>query len=269
MKKYYTFGEILLTLRKEYLECQYLLDELKKHIDVKTDYNSLHFTGLLPNEDYPDGFRDGLIRLYIENRYNSILKKIEYFKYDWYSRALYSALFDVRKEENGLYKLEYNNIFTPVDGKKYIPEIQIVDQDKFSELVDKLYSTDLMQLKKGYFKINHDSISLDFDDAYIQTSLGDDSYIRWKGINDLFFYSITRHNCPMLIGDIFSLEIPADRISTDWLNLLERHESDLELNKEYFFSVDIDAQSKKGLLQVSEIDKNEKTIFVRLKKKKK
>lgn len=268
MKKYYTFGEILLTLRKEYMECQYLLDELKKQIDVKTDYNRLHFTGLLANEDYPEGSRDGLIRLYIEKRYHSILKKIEYFKYNWYSRALYSALFDVRKEENGLYKLEYNNIFTPVDGKKYIPEIQIVDQDKFSELVDELYSTDLMQLKKGYFKINYDSISLDFDDAYIETSLGDDSYIRWNGINDLFFYSITRHNCPMLIGDIFSLEIPADRISTDWLNLLERHESDLALDKKFLFSVDIDAQSKKGLLQVSEIAKNENTNIIRLIRKK-
>lgn len=36
----------------------------------------------------------------------------------------------------------------------------------------------------------------------------------------------------------------------------------------YGVIVDIDAQSKRGLLQVSEIDRNENNIIVRLKKKK-
>lgn len=37
MKKYYKYGEIILSLRKEYKECKYLLDELNNCINIKAD----------------------------------------------------------------------------------------------------------------------------------------------------------------------------------------------------------------------------------------
>ena len=51
MKKYYKYGEMLLTLREEYRECKYLLDELNKYINVKSDNNHFYFTGLLSDDD--------------------------------------------------------------------------------------------------------------------------------------------------------------------------------------------------------------------------
>lgn len=265
MKKYYKYGEMLLTLREEYRECKYLLDELNKYINVKSDNNHFYFTGLLSDDDSSKELDGRRIRLFIEKRYLNILKKIEYFKYNWYCQYLYSAFFNVKKEENGLYGLEYDNIFTPVDGRKYIPEVQIVNQAKFSELIDKLFSSDLMQLKKGYFSNNHDSISLDFDMGFISTSLGDDSFIGWNSINDNLDYSITRHNSPVLIEEILSLEIPSDKISPEWLKLLEKHESIFE--RELLFDVDINAQSKKGILQFSDIQRNSNNNVVKLLKK--
>ena len=79
-----------------------------------------------------------------------------------------SSPFFTDKKDNGLYGLKYNDISTPVDKKKYIPEVEVINQTKFSELVDELFSSDLMQLRSGYFKNNHDIISLDFGSAYIR-----------------------------------------------------------------------------------------------------
>ena len=65
----------------------------------------------------------------------------------------------------------------------------------------------------------------------------------WNGISNSFQYFIAKGVSPSLIGDIFSLQIPADEISDDWLNLLEKHENDF--NNDLFFDVDIKANSKK------------------------
>ena len=45
MKKYYKYGEMLLVLRKEYRECKYLLDELNKYVNVKSNNSNYYFTG--------------------------------------------------------------------------------------------------------------------------------------------------------------------------------------------------------------------------------
>lgn len=254
MKKYYKYGEMILALREEYKECKHLLDELNKCINIKSDNSNFYFTVLLSDDDKVQDLSDRKILLFVEKRYLDVLKKIQYLKYNWYVQFLYSAFFIAEKKDNGLYGLEYKDILTPVDGKKYIPKVEIIDQDKFSELVDELLLTDLMQLKQGYFSNNHNNISLNFDDAYISTLLGDKSFITWNGIHDNFKYLITRHNSPALIEEILSLEMPADKISQDWLRLLEKHENDFD--GEVLFDVDINAQSRKGILEISDIKNN-------------
>lgn len=259
MKKYYKFGELILMLREEYMECKKLLDELNTCINVKSENISHYFTGNLSERDDRDAKK---IKLVVEKRYLNILKKIQLLKYGIYSEYLYKALFISRKEGNGFYKLDYNNQVTPFENKKYIPDVEIIEQDKFSMIIDELFSSDLMQLNMGVFKINNDLISLDFDNAFISSQLGYHSILMWNGISDSFQYSIAKGVSPSLIGDIFSLQIPADEISDDWLNLLEKHENDF--NKDLFFDVDIKANSKKGILKLSSIDN---ASFVRLLKK--
>ena len=256
IKKSYKFGEIILALREEYKECKHLLDELNKCINVKSDNNKYYFTGLLPMDEKIRELSYWKIRLYVEKRYHNILKEIQYLKYSWSSISLYTAYFTAVKKDNGLYGLEYENELTPFGRKKYIPKVEIIDQSKFSLLIDELLSSDLMQVKHGNFGINNDSIWLNFDYATIfcSRSYNNNLSISWSGIEDEFQYSITKPNSPALIEEILSLELPADKISLDWLKLLEKHENDFA--DEVLFDVDINARSKRGILQVSNIENN-------------
>lgn len=256
---------MLLALREEYMECKYLLDELNDCINIKSSHNNFYFTGLLSDEDQINDLSDRRIELFVEKQYLDILKKIQYLKYDWYGQFLYSAFLVANRKDNGLYKLENSNMETPIDSRKYIPAVEIIDQAKFSEIVDEIFLSDLMQLKEGHFRNNHDTIALNFDHAYISTVLGDTSFIEWNGIDDSFKYTIKRHNCPLLIEDIFSLEMPTDKISPDWLKLLAKHNKICD--NELLFDVDVKAQSKKGILQIYDIQRNSNNTVVKLLKK--
>jgi len=254
MKKTYKFGEMMMALREEFKECKYLLDELNKCISIETNYSDAYFSASLSCDNNIQELKDREIKLFVEKKYLNILKKLQHLKYDWYSKYLYKSIFMVERQDGDIYGLSYDNILTPVDGKKYIPQIEIIDQNKFSSLIDELFSSDLMLLKSGYFTSNHDTILLNFDNALVSTPLGDSSFMSWNGINDQFNYYITRHSCPKLIEDILSLEMPADRISSDWLKLLEKHKN--AFGTELVFDVDVNTKSRKGILYVSEIGNN-------------
>lgn len=253
MRKNYQFGEMIFALRKEYKEYENLIERLKKCINIKSDNNKFYFSGLLSKDDKISDLRDRKIKLVIEKNYFNILKKLQYLKYDWYSMYLYSAIFFVEKKDNGLYDLKFDDILTPVDGKKYIPKVDIIDQNKFSALVDELFSSSLMNQKKGSFSNNHDLIILDFDKVLISTKLGNGSFITWDGVDDNFKYSVNEQNSSSLIEKILSLQIPAENISTDWLNLLKKYEKDFE--KEKLFDINIPISTRKGTLEVSDIEK--------------
>lgn len=265
LKQYYKFGEIILALREEYSECKHLLDELNKQINVGPEVTNYYFSGLLKQSNPGNNHENARIRLYVQKRYIDVLKKIQHIRHDWYAQYLYSAIFNVEKESDDLYGLKYDDIFTPVDGRKYIPEVQINNKEEFSKLINELFSTDLMQLTDSYFTINSDHISLNFDEAFISTQLGTESFVHWDGIADTFKYSVKRDNSPSLLEDIFELEIPTNKLSPDWLKILEKHE--YIFNKELLFSVDENVQSKKGVLQISDIDRSGDSNFVRFLKK--
>ena len=266
MKKYYTFGEIILTLREEYNESKKLLEELKNYIKINSYYEDYYFSGTLYYiDEFKDYTADNKIILKVEKKRLELLKKIEHLKYTWYSQFLYSADFKVDKKDNK-YELNYWDVSTPIDEKKYIPKVKIINKEEFSKISDKLYSSDLMKLRRKLFWINHDGIILDFDYACINTNLGDESHITWEGNTDSFIYSIKRHNCPLLIEDILSLEIPSDRISKDWLKLLEKHENLFGNNQIY--EVDVDARTKKGILKLDNIDMVRGNSCITLKKEK-
>lgn len=266
MKKYYKYGELILALREEYQECKNLLEELNGCINIKSDNSNFYFTGSLPGDYGNQDLNDRKIRLFVEKRYLDILKKIQNLRYNWSGKFLYSAFFSVNKKDNGLYEIKYDNLLTTIDRKKYIPEVEIINQVKFSELIDELFSVDLMQLKQGYFFHNFDSISLDFDYADISTTLGD-TFINWSGIDDTFMYIMRKDRNPApTIEDILTLEMPADKISPEWLKLLEKHENDFD--DDLYFKVDKDFQKRQGFLQISDIE-NKKLVKLLIKEKQK
>lgn len=251
MKKYYTLGEIILVLRKEYNECKEILDKLNEYINVQSGYDNYYFNGILASQYNPDNI--SRVRLYVEKEYPEILKKLRSRSHKFYTQFIYTAYFDIERKNNGLYGVNYFDIPTLTNKEKYIPNIEIINQEEFSNLIEELFSTDLMQVKNRYFHINNDNINLSFDNAFIDTSLGNNSSISWKGSTDEFKYS-TKYVSPYLIEDILSLEIPSDKISFDWLQLLEKHENDF--NNEIVFKVDSTIHSKKGILKVADTDNN-------------
>ena len=271
MKKYYKYGELILILRQEYKECKKLLEELKKYVYVKSDYKNISFSGRQEriDEGLPNDITDARLFLIVERNYSEILKKlISLEQLGCYNNqeAVYLANFDIVKQSNGLYDLKYYDTPFLKDKYKYIPDIEITNQEKFSEIVDQVFSTDLMKSKEGLFSFNSDYISLDFDYACIHTTLGYSSYMVWNGKNDQFWYSVAKESSPCLIEEILSIELPIDKLSPDWIKLIKKHEKLLEKN--IIFGVDNTAQSKKGYLNFARIQKTDSRNIVKLKYKK-
>ena len=272
MKQYYKFGELIMALREEYRECKHMLVELGSCVNVVGNVKDYHFSGMLSNINNGD-LSDRRIELIVERHYLDILKKIQYLRYDWYSRFLYLSSFQVEKNDGGLYSVHYKDICSPVGRKKYIPEVTIIDYDKFSLLIDKLFASDLMQIKAAVFDINHDSIFLNFDKSFIGSHLGNydkSSFVSYNAFCDEFSYelSIYYRHPSFLISDILSLEIPADKLSDEWLKLLEKHKNISE-----FIVDEVECYSRKGILGISEIkessdDKKVVTLVKRPKRNK-
>ena len=252
MKKKYSFGELLLVLREEYRECKSIIDELNNCVKVDSDSTHHSFSAFLSQSHDKQDISDRKVKLFLQKKYMEILKRFYHLKYGLASAFLYNASFDVVKGNDDQYDLKYNDVFTPFNHKNYKPLVQIIDRDKFSFLIDKLLSTDLMQLKMGRFDINYNLVKLDFSTASIDDLLGDNFSLEWDGFNDIIAYSMEKREGPGFLSLIFDLKVPADCFSEDWLKLLEKHEDILK--KETFFDVDYNVQQKKGILEIAGIE---------------
>ena len=231
MSKYYKYGELLLTLRKEYMGYKILLNELRKYVDIKTEYENMYFTGSLAYNDCSKNPIDKEIRLIVEKKYNELLKTIQNIRYNWYSMYLYTANYKMEKNDKGIYAPVYDNGCVIIDDKnKYNPSVEITNPEKFADMLDQILSTDLMQTQQGHFGLNHDLIYLNFDEAYIFSKLENQTIIHWDGIKDTFICRCDGHFYPELIKEVLSLEMPEDRISNDWLKLLEKYKNDSSLS---------------------------------------
>ena len=238
MRKYYKFGELLFTLRNEYLKQKVLLEELKKYVDINDDYLDMYFSGRLVDDSWD--YEDKGLSLIVTKKYNELLKKIQDLRYDWYSVFLYRAKYNFVRNEDGIYTPVYDNIYSFVD-KKYVPEVRINDNEQFGLIADIIYSTDLMNTKHGNFAINDSRVCLDYDEARIYTNCSKGTNIKWNGVNDELTCSTKGRFYPALVRDVLSFDMPADRISDDWIELLKNNEKNIS-NK-----YDIDELEKSGI----------------------
>lgn len=244
MQKYYNFGDLLITLRDEYMSCNTLLEELKKYIEIKSEYENMYFTGFLTDDGTASNSYERFLRLDVEKKYNKLLKKVQELRYNWYSMYFYTAQFVFNKNEDGLYIPTYFLNITPLDGKKYVPKVEITNPEKFSNIMDQIYSSDLMQVQRGNFNMNKDGIYLDFERVHISSQIEGGTRVYWYGSTDECSCSSDGYISPSLIADILSLKLPSDRISDDWLKLLEKHESEFP-DKRYNASI-FEPSSNKG-----------------------
>ena len=269
MKRNYKYGEMILLLREEYKECKRILDEISKYVVVSPDCTHYYFDGKLV--DRGRIYENSMIRLNVIKKYFYFLRKIGY-AHCYYS---HTANFNIVENEDGLYEPKYYSRLyhkyldkNDIEKEMYVPDVQVTDQIKFSELVHELLSSDLMQLEAGHFSNNYRIIDLDFDEAWISFAnflRGGNSFIAWNGRKDTFEYEMSKYNSSTLINDMLSSEISADNISPGWLSIFEKHED--VFGKEVFFDVDKNIILKNGTLQIADIEQTDNYNVVKLRKK--
>lgn len=120
-------------------------------------------------------------------------------------------------------------------------------------MIDKVFSLDIMQIQNGNLFVNYDFISLDFDTAFISSTLGSKSFLSWEGTNDTIHYSIKRDCSSYLLERMLYLEIPLERIPVEWLQIFKKHEN--KFSDEIFFYVDWHVSRRNnGFLQIHTLD---------------
>ena len=181
-----------------------------------------------------------------------------------FSSFLYRSTFNIQQDERGLYRLEHCSFAKKVSNLQYVPQIEILDQEKFSEIAETIFKTDLLNTKDGIYENNYDSIALNLFKATMRTKLGSINYVVWDAQDDIIKFSAEKRVEDYILDQVFSLEIPSDKLSTDWLQLLEKHEHLLEKGVS---SLTEFPSSKTGELQISTIDKGSIGTLVKMNKK--
>ena len=264
MRKYYKMAEMIMALREEYNECRELLAKMDELVSVDGGICFYHFNGRL-SDRRTSSFDDRGVRLYVQRKYNAVLKKIQDLRF--HSIGFYRAIFNSQKDKHGIYTLKQIEGFEvpSLERNRYRPEVEITDQKEFSELMDELLTRNIMQVKDGYFSFNGDSITLDFDHCFITSETGAGTTLTWDGPTDTIDYSVKHGYYPSLIDMIFDYQIPVDEMSPEWVKLLEKHEKDFD--DEILFDTDVEAQSSTGTLYIASTNKNNGIVRLELLKK--
>lgn len=179
-KETYTFAQILLALYQKYSYNQTLLKLLKQYIEVTpnkkiSDINFIPQFELydqLPNDRLV--YHDERIRLEITEEIN-LLKRIkeefsrlstinmELTSYD-ITQWLRKLYYNIERDKNGDYQIKFkvNGEITSIN-----PQISIINQSKFNELVDKIINSELMSIQRQAYNANRMIGGWDFFmDAY-------------------------------------------------------------------------------------------------------
>lgn len=254
MEKNYTFGKLLLCLREEYKQTKPLLEKLNNCVTVNPNNSNFYFEGrLLFKEE--SILEENRLRLIAQKKYLKMLKQIQSLRYDWYSKFLYTAHFNVSKnDDNNSYKLVFDDILTPVDNKnRFVPQVNIINQETFNDIINKILSLDIMQLHREILFVNHDIISIDFSNIFMSSTLGYKLFISWDGKTDTINYSAKKDYSIFILEKLLSLQIPSNSISPEWLQFFEKYEH--IIGKDIYFDVALSSyRRKKGSLQIDTID---------------
>ena len=258
MRKTYTYGEILLLVREEYLECRKLLNQMLECIKINGEYTNAYITANLKDKRKVNS-NEIEVLLKVEKDYSLISKIWNNLIYDYNSRYLYNAELLLRKIQNDYYfKDDYMNDMVG-NKKKYIPQVEIKDEMTFSLLVNQLLASDLTQLNKEKIGWNHNTISMDFDKVFITSTLGYKSTICWSGLEDGIKYNVKEDFSNKLLEEILSLKIPRDALPDEWMQFIENHEK----KRQFKFDISTNIDYNTGLLKVRRITKNNEAKFIK------
>jgi len=150
-KKFYTYEEILLALREEYIKNQELLKKLEKYIYVIEDenINLIKFKSTIGqiNNDYFMSYSldSKMISLVLLERLNIIKRMINRFMEDEVKNRI---KYNVVLEDNGNYGIKE---VSRGDLVWFDPTIIITDQKYFNEIVNEILNSEFMNLQNERF----------------------------------------------------------------------------------------------------------------------
>jgi len=151
-KKFYSYEEILLALRDEYLKNQALLEKLEQYIYIACDkVESFEFRSLFKDIVRDQIMHEKEIHFVITERL-SIIKEIInklhclwYKYYDMQNQIFYKII----EKDNNYYFNEstIRGRFTTIK-----PQINIINQEEFDKLVREILNSEFMSLTEEYFE---------------------------------------------------------------------------------------------------------------------
>ena len=151
-KEFYTYEEILLALRDEYLKNQALLEKLEQYFYVACDkVESYEFRSLFKDIVRDEIMHEKEIQFVITERLSiikEIINKLHYLRYKYYD--LQNQIFyKIREKDNNYYFDEsiIRGRYTTIK-----PEIIIKKQEEFNKLIEEILSTEFMSLTEEYFE---------------------------------------------------------------------------------------------------------------------
>lgn len=203
-KEFYTYEKILLSLYKEYVNNQKLLNELKQYISIDDDkVKDFYFKSYLKHVRKNRTITDKRILLVVEEKLSKIKKIQESLLFlDGYFKDNHSLYYNILNS-NDQSILDINHIDKLVSIK---PNIEITDNHKFTELIREILNTRFMNLEETITDNRMiDNWRLDINSSNLllrnnSKSINYDPYtntINLYGIsNGTDFYSIVRGDIP-------------------------------------------------------------------------
>ena len=248
MKKYYRYIEILMSLRKEMLRLNNIIGKLQDYIKVDGDYESIKVNASLIGQSiYENPFKVyvELKKRYIfcNNMFNEYLElsKLPSKDPNQYlfagkndlARFLLTDRYDCLKS-NGSYDLvktpnyRLKDLSEEQKNMLYKPQIVVTNKDAFDTILNTASNTDIAKLRSTVLRSNHDMFEIFYnrlrillDVAYKLNALS----IDWDGLKDEFIVNLENVDFELYFHD---LEIPSDKLPSDLLEILEKHENEFD-----------------------------------------
>lgn len=232
-KDYYTFAEIITSLRSKYQVFWNLLKEMEKCLKVETDVTDADRinTQIEFISQEKESSTSYPCKIYVFVRKNTPLneflsQKIDKYVYDNYRYPTYPSSFILKEKD--LDELSFEDDTEEIYRQESIKGIKITDPEKFQSLYARLKSTYLYNLPVIVIKINNFQM-LSIEGSAIRLFNNDGGkkslLIVYDGTTDSIKISRNAYWNPYFIEQLLNTKIPKFAVDIQIANLIEKEEN--------------------------------------------
>lgn len=225
-KEFYTYEKILLSLYKEYLNNQKLLNELKQYISIDDDkIKDFYFKSYLKYVKRNKIINDKRIQLVVEQKLNKLKKLEENLLFlNGYSKDNHSIYYDIVNDDKVSLNINHKDKLANIN-----PKIELTNPLLFSKLVKEIlntkfmnleeYTTDNSMIDNWHLFINSSNLTLKNNSKSVNYNPHDNT-INLHGISSgNEFYSIIRGNIPKCYLNLDMIDFIDENISNKCFEL--------------------------------------------------